>query len=77
MVRPQDRPSDKVEISNAAYTEAPHFWFEMLTKYLFFVTLIDNLRRFPIVMTIGKLIAPFASGIQAKNATYTRELVNR
>jgi len=65
------------QVANELYAEAPHFWFEMLTKYLFFVTLIDNLRRLPFIMTIGRLIAPLTSGVQAKNAAYTRELVNR
>lgn len=66
-----------IEVTDESFAEAPHFWFEMLIKYLFFVTLIDNLRRLPLVTTIGRLIAPFASGIQAKNMAYTRELVNR
>lgn len=57
--------------------EKPHFWFEMLTKYLLFVTLIDNLRRYPILLTIGKLIAPFTAGMQQKQQTYTRQLVEK
>ncbi|KAF2763807.1 putative cytochrome P450 [Teratosphaeria nubilosa] len=57
--------------------EAPHFWFEMLTKYLFFVTLIDNCRRYPLIMIFSKMLAPFTARIQEKNMFYTRQLVQR
>ncbi|PSK33975.1 Isotrichodermin C-15 hydroxylase [Elsinoe australis] len=65
------------ESFHCVQNEAPHFWFEMLTKYLFFITLVDNLRRLPFVPTLGKLIAPLTAGIQEKNHKYSRELVKR
>lgn len=55
--------------------ERPHFWFEMLTKYLFFVTLTDNLRRFPILMMLGRLVSPLTANMQAKQQMYSRRLV--
>ncbi|KAG8627960.1 hypothetical protein KVT40_003833 [Elsinoe batatas] len=57
--------------------EEPHFWFKMLTKYLFFITLVDNLRRLPAVLAIGRLIAPLTAGIQEKNHSYSRDLIRR
>ncbi|KAF4556506.1 Cytochrome P450-like protein 74 [Elsinoe fawcettii] len=57
--------------------EQPHFWFEMLTKYLFFITLVDNLRRYPVIMAVGRLVAPLTAGIQERNHKYSRDLVQR
>ncbi|KAF2219243.1 cytochrome P450 [Elsinoe ampelina] len=57
--------------------ERPHFWFEMLTKYVFFITLVDNLRRWPAVLAVGRLIAPLTAGIQEKNHSYSRDLIRR
>lgn len=62
---------------NCIRDEKPHFWFEMLTKYLFSITLIDNLRRFPILPTIGRIIAPLFAGVQQKQQEYSRQLVER
>jgi hypothetical protein len=57
--------------------EKPHFWFEMLTKYLLFVTLVDNLRRYLLLSSIGRLVAPFTFETQQKQQLYTRQLVEK
>ncbi|KAM3425609.1 hypothetical protein BST61_g7556 [Cercospora zeina] len=49
----------------------------MLTKYLLAVTLVDNFRRFPVLPTIGRWVAPLVSGMQERQQRYTRELVEK
>ena len=54
----------------------PHFWVELLTKHLFFITLLDNLRRIPLFLPIGKYLLPkLTVGIRDKHANFSREKV--
>ena len=36
----------------------PHFWQQMLVKHLFAITLVDNLRRYPLIKWLGLLVLP-------------------
>ncbi|KAI0407184.1 putative cytochrome P450 [Xylaria palmicola] len=53
----------------------PHFWQELILGHLFFITVADNLRRFPLVPTIAKMLFPFMSSIKNKHTGYTRKKV--
>ncbi|KAF9634223.1 Cytochrome P450 [Lasiodiplodia theobromae] len=56
----------------------PHFWQELILEHLFFVTVLDNLRRYPIVARIGKLLLPrFTVAIRDKHSGYSRDKVAR
>ncbi|KAK3324443.1 putative cytochrome P450 [Cercophora scortea] len=55
----------------------PHFWQELILGHLYFITVADNLRRFPMVPTIARMIFPFMSSIKNKHTGYTREKVER
>ncbi|KAF2677436.1 cytochrome P450 [Lentithecium fluviatile CBS 122367] len=58
--------------------ESPHFWSELIVSHLYFITVLDNLRRYPLFVTIGKLLLPFATtAVRDKHSGYTREKVNR
>lgn len=50
----------------------------MILEHIFFVTVLDNLRRYPIVASIGKLLLPrFTVAIRDKHSGYSREKVAR
>ncbi|KAF5006792.1 hypothetical protein FDECE_6846 [Fusarium decemcellulare] len=36
----------------------PHFWSDMVVEHLFFVTVLDNLRRYPFMTAIGRKLLP-------------------
>ncbi|KAK7707747.1 orf9b protein [Botryosphaeria dothidea] len=56
----------------------PHFWQQLILEHIFFVTVLDNLRRYPIVASIGKLLLPrFTVAIRDKHSGYSREKVAR
>ncbi|KAI0195876.1 cytochrome P450 [Astrocystis sublimbata] len=55
----------------------PHFWQELILDHLFFITVADNLRRFPLIPTLAKLVFPFLSSIKNKHTGYTREKVEQ
>ncbi|KAI9168061.1 putative cytochrome P450 [Paramyrothecium foliicola] len=55
----------------------PHFWQELILDHLFLITIADNLRRFPLVPTISRLLFPFLSSIKNKHTGYTRAKVER
>lgn len=58
--------------------EEPHFWIELLTKHLFFITLIDNLRRVSLLLSIGRFLLPrFTVGVRDKHSGYSRAKVDR
>ncbi|KAK0636059.1 cytochrome P450 [Bombardia bombarda] len=53
----------------------PHSWAELIVNHLYFVTLIDNLRRLPFVVTLAKLLFPSTLAVQNKNSQYSRRKV--
>lgn len=56
----------------------PHFWSEMVVGHLFFITLLDNLRRYPALATLGKKLLPrLTVSIRDKHSGYSRQLVAR
>lgn len=55
----------------------PHFWSELILEHLFFITVADNLRRFPLVPKLARLLFPCSSAIRNKHTGYTRDQVAR
>ena len=54
----------------------PHFWQQMIGEHLFFITLVDNLRRYPFVRRMGQLILPSLTvRIRDKHSGYSRKQV--
>ncbi|KAJ4288037.1 hypothetical protein N0V90_012053 [Kalmusia sp. IMI 367209] len=66
------------ESFHAVESGHPHFWSELIVSHLYFITVLDNLRRYPLFVTLGKLLLPFATiSVRDKHSGYTREKVNR
>lgn len=62
----------------AVILEKPHFWPELILKHLFFITLMDNLRRYSVLLTIGKYLLPrWTVGVRNKHGGYSRGQVAR
>ncbi|MCJ1383955.1 hypothetical protein MMC17_007069 [Xylographa soralifera] len=58
--------------------EEPHFWQQMTVKHLFFITVVDNLRRYPLVRRLGQAILPSLTvSVRDKHTGYSREQVAR
>ncbi|GME44582.1 putative cytochrome P450 [Neofusicoccum parvum] len=55
----------------------PHFWSELILDHLYFITLADNLHRFPIVPTLARILFPSTMVVKNKNSQYSRDLVAR
>ncbi len=55
----------------------PHFWAELILGHLFFITVVDNLRRLSFGPTVGRLLSPFTGAIRDKHTGYTRDQVTR
>ena len=48
----------------------------MIVDHLFFITVLDNLRRYPLIASIGKIILPrLTVGVRNKHVGYSREKV--
>ncbi|KAI9837894.1 MAG: Cytochrome P450 monooxygenase orf9 [Sclerophora amabilis] len=55
-----------------------HFWSDMIIEHLFFITVLDNLRRYPWIAAIGKTILPHLTvGVRNKHTGYSRDKVAR
>ena len=51
---------------------------EIILKHLFFITLLDNLRRYSLLLTIGKYLLPrWTVGIRNRHSGYSRAQVQR
>jgi hypothetical protein len=51
-----------------------HFWSDMIEEHLYFITILDNLRRYPLIAAIGKLILPrLTTGVRNKHTNYSRQ----
>lgn len=56
----------------------PHFWSQLVEKHLFYVTLLDNLSRYPLIWKIGQFVVPkFTLGVRDKHVSYTRLQVQK
>lgn len=54
----------------------PHFWSELVTKHLFFITVLDNLSRYPLLVSLGKVFLPWLTvSVRDKHTGYTRAKV--
>ncbi|KAL2011467.1 hypothetical protein VTN00DRAFT_4185 [Thermoascus crustaceus] len=55
----------------------PHFWSELIEHHAYFLALAGNLRRFPLIPTLTKLL--FASTLAARNkhSEYSRQQVSK
>lgn len=56
----------------------PHFWQQMIAKHLYFITVVDNLRRYPFVRWLGVKLLPWLTvGVQEKHSGYSRAKIAR
>ncbi|PVH97979.1 putative cytochrome P450 [Periconia macrospinosa] len=56
----------------------PHFWQQMTTEHLFFITLLDNMRRYPLLRQIGSTLLPsLTTSIRDKHSGYSRSQVSK
>ncbi|KAI9739468.1 MAG: Cytochrome P450 monooxygenase orf9 [Claussenomyces sp. TS43310] len=55
----------------------PHFWAELIVDHLYFITVADNLRQYPLLVFLAKLLNPYLGKIREKHTGYTREKVDR
>ncbi|KAI1208442.1 cytochrome P450 [Annulohypoxylon truncatum] len=56
--------------------EKPHFWSQLIEKHLFYVTLLDNLSRYPLIRKIGQALLPkFTVSIRDKHVGFSRRQV--
>ncbi|KAF2492614.1 putative cytochrome P450, partial [Lophium mytilinum] len=66
------------ESFHAVDSGKPHFWSELIVKHLFFITVMDNMRRYPFLVALGKRIWPWATvAVMKKHSEYTRAQVAR
>ena len=50
----------------------------MIEEHLYFITILDNLRRYPLLAAIGKTILPrLTVGVRNKHTNYSRDKVAR
>lgn len=54
----------------------PHFWAEIILNHMYIITLIDNLRRLPLVVTLTKLLFPSTFALRNRNSEYSRQKVS-
>ncbi|KAH8660703.1 cytochrome P450 monooxygenase [Tricladium varicosporioides] len=66
------------ESFNCVKNGKPHHWSEMITEHLFFITVLDNLRRYPIVAAIGKFLLPKVTvSVRNQHSQFSRDKVAR
>ncbi|KAL5041775.1 hypothetical protein BDW71DRAFT_217421 [Aspergillus fruticulosus] len=58
-------------------TGKPHFWSELIVSHLYLITLVDNLRRLPMVVALTKLCFPSILAVRNKNSEYSRRQVEK
>ncbi|KAI1355387.1 cytochrome protein [Xylaria sp. FL0043] len=55
-----------------------HFWLDLILEHLLEITLVDNLRRFPFLATLGKWILPSLTvKVRNKHTGYSRKKVQK
>ncbi|KAK2752024.1 2og-fe oxygenase family protein [Colletotrichum kahawae] len=59
-------------------TGKSHFWSDMIVEHLFFVTVLDNLRRYPILDALGRRLLPrLTVSVRDRHSGYSRTKVER
>ncbi|KAF5027086.1 hypothetical protein F66182_798 [Fusarium sp. NRRL 66182] len=54
----------------------PHFWSDMVVEHLFFITVLDNLRRYPFIAAIGRRLLPrLTVSVRDRHSGYSRAKV--
>ncbi|KAI4871132.1 cytochrome P450 [Hypoxylon rubiginosum] len=63
-------------VETDAYEEEPHHWIDLIFEHLLEITLVDNLRRFILLATIGKWVLPWLTvRVRNKHSGYSRAKV--
>ncbi|KAI1499291.1 cytochrome P450 [Biscogniauxia marginata] len=58
--------------------ESSHFWLDMILDHLLVVNIMDNLRRYPLLVAIAKsLPSKWTTGLAKKQTQYSREKVKQ
>ncbi|KAI0179440.1 cytochrome P450 [Hypoxylon sp. FL1284] len=56
----------------------PHFWSQLVEKHVFYITLLDNLRRYPLLRRLGQIMLPSLTvGVRNRHVGYSRRLVQK
>ncbi|KAJ6134169.1 cytochrome P450 [Penicillium sp. IBT 18751x] len=56
----------------------PHFWSDLIVEHLFFITVLDNLQRFPLLKAMGTKILPrLTTSVRDKHSGFSREKIAR
>lgn len=56
----------------------PHFWPSLMTKHMFFITVLDNLRRYPWISWAGRKCLPaLTTATRDRHAAYTQYHVEK
>ncbi|KAH0425313.1 Cytochrome P450 [Colletotrichum camelliae] len=59
-------------------TGKSHFWSDMIVEHLFFVTVLDNLRRYPVLDALGRRLLPrLTVSVRDRHSGYSRTKVER
>ncbi|RYP08988.1 hypothetical protein DL765_008605 [Monosporascus sp. GIB2] len=54
--------------------EAPHYWLEMILDHLLVVQIMDNLRRYPFLVAIARVLpVKWTTGLARKQTQYSRD----
>ena len=57
-------------------SEQPHFWQQLIAKHLFFITVVDNARRYPLMRWLGKTLLPHLTvKTQERHSGYSRQKI--
>jgi hypothetical protein len=66
------------ETFGAVQSGKPHFWSELVVRHVFVVTVLDNMRRYPFLVTLGKIVLPrLTVGVRDKHTGYTKAKVQQ
>lgn len=58
--------------------ENHHFWLELILDHMVEVTLLDNLRRLPLLSTLSRyFLAPVTARVRRKHVAYSRAKVQK
>ena len=56
----------------------PHYWQQMIAKHLYFITVVDNLCRYPLMRWLGGKLLPWLTiEIQNKHSGFSRAKISR
>lgn len=59
-------------------SENHHFWLDLILDHMVEVTLLDNLRRLPLLSVLSRyFLAPITARVRRKHAAYSRAKVQK